>query len=149
MQCVFILECLNSFLCGLFSKQNERHIHLVRYFSLHHFYILSVLNFSSHEHVSMSFTVVFIIMPGCCVGFFMFFHLPFQAQFSQMRPVAMPPSVVPRLPIYPPSPGLGQQMFYGQAPPAMLPPQVILFLLTFASLTFLVLYIYTIYCKSS
>ncbi len=47
-----------------------------------------------------------------------------QAQFSQMRPVAMPPSVVPRLPMYPPSgPGLGQQMFYGQAPPAIIPPQ--------------------------
>ncbi|XP_021851295.1 polyadenylate-binding protein 2 [Spinacia oleracea] len=47
-----------------------------------------------------------------------------QAQFSQMRPVAMPPSVGPRMPIYPPGgPGLGQQIYYGQAPPAMLPPQ--------------------------
>ncbi|KAL2939363.1 Polyadenylate-binding protein 2 [Bienertia sinuspersici] len=47
-----------------------------------------------------------------------------QAQFSQMRPVTMPPSVGPRMPIYPGGgPGLGQQMYYGQAPPAMIPPQ--------------------------
>ncbi|XP_047324926.1 polyadenylate-binding protein 2-like [Impatiens glandulifera] len=48
-----------------------------------------------------------------------------QAQFSQMRPIAIAPSVVgPRMPIYPPGgPGLGQQIFYGQAPPAMIPPQ--------------------------
>ncbi|GAB2269604.1 poly(A) binding protein Pab2 [Dionaea muscipula] len=46
-----------------------------------------------------------------------------QAQFSQMRPVAMAPSVAPRMPMYPPgAPGLGQQIFYGQAPP-MIPPQ--------------------------
>ncbi|XVE49224.1 hypothetical protein DITRI_Ditri01bG0065300 [Diplodiscus trichospermus] len=47
-----------------------------------------------------------------------------QAQFSQMRPVAMTPSVAPRMPMYPPGgPGLGQQIFYGQAPPAIFPPQ--------------------------
>ncbi|CAA6669994.1 unnamed protein product [Spirodela intermedia] len=47
-----------------------------------------------------------------------------QAQFSQMRPVAMPPSVAPRVPMYPPGgPGLGQQIFYGQGPPALIPPQ--------------------------
>ncbi|XP_031256674.1 polyadenylate-binding protein 2-like isoform X2 [Pistacia vera] len=47
-----------------------------------------------------------------------------QAQFSQMRPVTMASSVAPRLPMYPPGgPGLGQQLFYGQAPPAMIPPQ--------------------------
>ncbi|KAJ4889268.1 Polyadenylate-binding protein 2 [Raphanus sativus] len=47
-----------------------------------------------------------------------------QAQFSQMRPGAMPPSVAPRLQMYPPGgPGIGQQMFYGQAPPPMIPPQ--------------------------
>ncbi|KAK2665044.1 hypothetical protein Ddye_003618 [Dipteronia dyeriana] len=47
-----------------------------------------------------------------------------QAQFSQMRPVAMAPSVGPRMPMYPPGgPGIGQQIFYGQAPPAMIPPQ--------------------------
>lgn len=47
-----------------------------------------------------------------------------QAQFSQMRPVAMAPSVAPRMPLYPAGgPGLGQQIFYGQAPPAMIPPQ--------------------------
>ncbi|WCJ17739.1 Polyadenylate-binding protein 8 [Euphorbia peplus] len=47
-----------------------------------------------------------------------------QAQFSQMRPVAMAPSVGPRMPMYPPGgPGLGQQIFYGQAPPAIIPPQ--------------------------
>ncbi|KAL8156189.1 polyadenylate-binding protein 2-like isoform X2 [Apium graveolens] len=46
-----------------------------------------------------------------------------QAQFSQMRPIAMAPPVGPRLPMYPPGgPGLGQ-MFYGQAPPAFIPPQ--------------------------
>lgn len=48
-----------------------------------------------------------------------------QAQFSQMRPVAMTP-VAPRMPIYPPGgPGMGQQIFYGQAPPAIIPSQVI------------------------
>jgi polyadenylate-binding protein len=47
-----------------------------------------------------------------------------QAQFSQMRPVAMAPSVGPRMPMYPPGGlGLGQQVFYGQAPPAIIPPQ--------------------------
>ncbi|KAJ6315129.1 hypothetical protein OIU78_018589 [Salix suchowensis] len=41
-----------------------------------------------------------------------------QAQFSQLRPVAMAPPVGPRMPMYPPpaGPGLGQQIFYGQAP---------------------------------
>lgn len=49
-----------------------------------------------------------------------------QAQFSQLRPVAMPPSLAPRMPIYPPgAPGIGQQLFYGQGPPALIPPQVI------------------------
>lgn len=43
-----------------------------------------------------------------------------------MRPVALTPSVNPRVPIYPPGgPGLGQQIFYGQGPPAIIPPQVI------------------------
>ncbi|XP_050212003.1 polyadenylate-binding protein 8-like [Mercurialis annua] len=47
-----------------------------------------------------------------------------QAQFSQVRPVAMAPSVAPRMPMYPPGgPGLGQQIFYGQAPPAIIPSQ--------------------------
>ncbi|XP_055810987.1 polyadenylate-binding protein 2-like isoform X1 [Solanum dulcamara] len=47
-----------------------------------------------------------------------------QAQFSQLRPVAMPPSLAPRMPIYPPgAPGIGQQLFYGQVPPALIPPQ--------------------------
>ncbi|XP_002284923.1 polyadenylate-binding protein 8 [Vitis vinifera] len=47
-----------------------------------------------------------------------------QAQFSQMRPVSMAPSVAPRMPMYPPgAPGLGQQLFYGQGPPAIIPPQ--------------------------
>ncbi|RVW57205.1 Polyadenylate-binding protein 4 [Vitis vinifera] len=49
-----------------------------------------------------------------------------QAQFSQMRPAAMAPSVGPRMSMYPPgAPGLGQQLFYGQGPPALIPPQVI------------------------
>ncbi|RVX00037.1 Polyadenylate-binding protein 2 [Vitis vinifera] len=47
------------------------------------------------------------------------------AQFSQMRPVSMAPSVAPRMPMYPPgAPGLGQQLFYGQGPPAIIPPQL-------------------------
>ncbi|XP_020875289.1 polyadenylate-binding protein 2 [Arabidopsis lyrata subsp. lyrata] len=49
---------------------------------------------------------------------------PLLAQFSQVRPVAMQPSVGPRMPVYPPGgPGIGQQMFYGQGPPTMIPPQ--------------------------
>jgi len=51
-----------------------------------------------------------------------------QAQFAQMRPVSMPPSVAPRMPMYPPGgPGMGQQIFYGQGPPAIIPSQVNLF----------------------
>nr|XP_016487435.1 PREDICTED: polyadenylate-binding protein 2-like [Nicotiana tabacum] len=47
-----------------------------------------------------------------------------QAQFSQLRPVAMAASMAPRMPMYPPgAPGIGQQLFYGQAPPGMIPPQ--------------------------
>ncbi|KAK9988428.1 hypothetical protein SO802_028667 [Lithocarpus litseifolius] len=47
-----------------------------------------------------------------------------QAQFSQMRPMPMAPSVAPRMQMYPPGgPGLGQQIFYGQAPPAIIPSQ--------------------------
>ncbi|PSR99791.1 Polyadenylate-binding protein like [Actinidia chinensis var. chinensis] len=47
-----------------------------------------------------------------------------QAQFSQMRPVPMGPSMAPPMPMYPPgAPGLGQQLFYGQAPHAIIPPQ--------------------------
>ncbi|KAL8145196.1 hypothetical protein AgCh_003413 [Apium graveolens] len=47
-----------------------------------------------------------------------------QAQFSQMRPVAMAPSMAPRMPMYPPgAPGMAQQLFYGQAPPAMIASQ--------------------------
>lgn len=37
----------------------------------------------------------------------------------------MPPAVGPRMPMYPPGgPPMGQQLFYGQGPPAMIPPQV-------------------------
>ncbi|GAV62474.1 RRM_1 domain-containing protein/PABP domain-containing protein [Cephalotus follicularis] len=47
-----------------------------------------------------------------------------QAQFSQIRPAAMGPSVTPCMPMYPPgAPGLGQKLFYGQGPPAIIPPQ--------------------------
>ncbi|KAJ0522423.1 hypothetical protein HanIR_Chr10g0482481 [Helianthus annuus] len=47
-----------------------------------------------------------------------------QAQFSQMRPIAMGPAGAPRMPMFPPGgPGLGQQMFYGQAQPTFIPPQ--------------------------
>jgi polyadenylate-binding protein len=45
-----------------------------------------------------------------------------QAQFSQMRPIAMAPSIAPpRMPMFPPG-GPGQ-VFYGQPPPAFIPPQ--------------------------
>ena len=41
-----------------------------------------------------------------------------------MRPVGMPPSVGPRVPMYPPGgPGIGQQIFYAQGPPAIIPSQ--------------------------
>jgi hypothetical protein len=51
-----------------------------------------------------------------------------QAQFSQMRPVAMAPSVAPRMQMYPPgAPGLGQQFLHGQGPPAMIPQVFICF----------------------
>ncbi|KAL2455601.1 Polyadenylate-binding protein 2 [Abeliophyllum distichum] len=47
-----------------------------------------------------------------------------QAQFSQVRPITVAPAVTPRMPMYASSgPGLGQQIFYGQHPPAMIPPQ--------------------------
>ncbi|KAA8547123.1 hypothetical protein F0562_003547 [Nyssa sinensis] len=47
----------------------------------------------------------------------------FQAQFSQMHPVATAP-VAPRMPMYPPgAPGYGHQLFYGQGPPTIIPPQ--------------------------
>ncbi|CAI8599271.1 unnamed protein product [Vicia faba] len=43
-----------------------------------------------------------------------------QAQFSQVRPVAMAP-IAPRMPFYPGGvPGMGQQIMYGQAPPAFI-----------------------------
>lgn len=59
-----------------------------------------------------------------------------QAQFSQMRPVAMAPSMAPRMPMYPPgAPGMGQQLFYGQAPPAMISPQVPVLFYAFACRT--------------
>ncbi|GFS35196.1 poly(A) binding protein 2 [Actinidia rufa] len=60
-----------------------------------------------------------------CLPFHMYISST-QVQFSQMRPVAMAmaPSLAPRMPMYTPgAPGLGQQLFYGQAPPAIIPPQ--------------------------
>nr|GMD52525.1 polyadenylate-binding protein 2-like [Ipomoea batatas]GMD52526.1 polyadenylate-binding protein 2-like [Ipomoea batatas] len=46
------------------------------------------------------------------------------AQFAKMRPIAITPQVGTRMPMYPPGgPSLGQQKFYGQPPPALLPPQ--------------------------
>lgn len=46
-----------------------------------------------------------------------------QAQFSQMGS-GMSPVAVPHMPMFPPGPpALGQQLFYGQAPPALIPPQ--------------------------
>ncbi|KAG6789785.1 hypothetical protein POTOM_005909 [Populus tomentosa] len=65
----------------------------------------------------------FVICQSAAMLSFLFAD-PLKAQFSQMRPVAMAPSVGPRMPMYPPAgPGLGQQIFYGQAPPAIIPPQ--------------------------
>ncbi|KAK6136887.1 hypothetical protein DH2020_029373 [Rehmannia glutinosa] len=47
-----------------------------------------------------------------------------QAQFTQMRPITMVPAVSPRMQMYTPDgPGLGQQIFYGQHPPTIIPPQ--------------------------
>ncbi|XP_019429821.1 PREDICTED: polyadenylate-binding protein 2-like isoform X2 [Lupinus angustifolius] len=47
-----------------------------------------------------------------------------QAQFSQIRPIAINPSVAPHMQLYPSrTPGLGQQFLYGQGPPAMIPQQ--------------------------
>ncbi|EPS61542.1 hypothetical protein M569_13255, partial [Genlisea aurea] len=43
-----------------------------------------------------------------------------QAQFSQIRPISIAP---PRIPVFPTAPGLGQQIFYGQPPQAIIPPQ--------------------------
>ncbi|CAH8355280.1 unnamed protein product [Eruca vesicaria subsp. sativa] len=46
-----------------------------------------------------------------------------QAQFSQMRP-AFIPGMGPRIPMFPGgAPGPGQQFFYGQGPPQMMPHQ--------------------------
>lgn len=37
----------------------------------------------------------------------------------------MPPTVAPRMPMFPPgAANFGQQLFYGQGPPAMFPSQV-------------------------
>ncbi|XP_042433153.1 polyadenylate-binding protein 2-like isoform X1 [Zingiber officinale] len=45
-----------------------------------------------------------------------------QAHFSQIRPVPTQASVAPRVPLYPHgAPGLGQPLFYGQPPPALVP----------------------------
>ncbi|KAL3514466.1 hypothetical protein ACH5RR_027183 [Cinchona calisaya] len=47
-----------------------------------------------------------------------------QAQFAQMRPVSLAPTIAPRMPMYSPgAPAIGQQLFYGQPPPTMIPPQ--------------------------
>lgn len=46
-----------------------------------------------------------------------------------MQPMAMASSVAPRgMPMYPPGgPGIGQQIFYGQAPPTIISSQVTFF----------------------
>ncbi|GLJ31443.1 hypothetical protein SUGI_0630970 [Cryptomeria japonica] len=47
-----------------------------------------------------------------------------QAQFAVRNPVGMQPAVATSMPMYPPaSPALGQQIFYGQGPPQLIPPQ--------------------------
>ncbi|KAK7268841.1 hypothetical protein RIF29_21550 [Crotalaria pallida] len=47
-----------------------------------------------------------------------------QARFAQMRPLAIAPSVAPRVAI-PGGTGIGQQTFYGQGPPAIIPSQML------------------------
>lgn len=74
-----------------------------------------------------------------------------QAQFSQMRPVAMAPSLGPRMPMYPPgAPGIGQQLFYGSAPPAMIPPQVTIPSFSLARILVLhsLFFMYELFCHS-
>lgn len=64
------------------------------------------------------------------------FLLFIQAQFSQMKPLAIP-SASPRMPVYPSgAPGLGQQFLYGQTPPTVIPPQVIYLVLYLTFLFF-------------
>lgn len=64
-----------------------------------------------------------------------------QAQFSQIRPVAMPPmGMGPRMPMYPAgAPGLGHQFIYGQAPPGII-PQVIILIFPCLNLVYLVFF---------
>lgn len=63
-----------------------------------------------------------------------------------MRPAAMAPSVGPRMSMYPPgAPGLGQQLFYGQGPPALIPPQVIAIFLS-VNTTFFQFQFYVYFC---
>lgn len=63
-----------------------------------------------------------------------------------MRPVAMTPAIGPRVPMYPPAtPGLGQQIFYGQPPHALIPPQVQCFLKHFALALSLIFYLLCIH----
>lgn len=80
-----------------------------------------------------------------------------QAQFSQMRPVAMAPSVGPRLPMFPPGvPGVGQQLFYGQPPPAFINPQVhahfmmymLLGVFFFSNIVIMMYYMISLVCAS-
>lgn len=47
-----------------------------------------------------------------------------QAQFAVRNPVGMTHTVATSMPMYPPvAPGLGQQIFYGQGPTQLIPPQ--------------------------
>jgi hypothetical protein len=65
-----------------------------------------------------------LVAIGCLLRYCFIFSV--QAQFSQIRPAAVTIPVAPRMPLYQPgAPGLGQQLFYGQGPPAIMPPQVI------------------------
>lgn len=82
---------------------------------------------------------VYIVMLGLVPSMLNVYISLMQAQFSQMRPVAMAPTLAPRMPMYPPgAPGLGQQLFYGQAPPAIIPPPV----LTICKLLFVYLFFF-------
>lgn len=71
---------------------------------------------STHLYICLAHLVYAVV-------FSEFVDVPYsQAQFSQMRPVGMPTSIAPRVPLYPPgAPGMGQPLFYGQPPPALVP----------------------------
>ncbi|PHU00726.1 Protein trichome birefringence-like 4 [Capsicum chinense] len=78
----------------------------------------TILIFKSPEQVNS-------VLKFSCLRKWMNSSAYFQAQFLQRRPIGMASLVAPRMPMYPTGgPGVGQQIFYGQTQPALLPPQV-------------------------